>query len=141
MTPDAAPPRPVPVVRLIIPDDRGRVLILRRARTAYGEGAWCLPGGKVDYGETADQAVAKELREETALRCESARFLFYQDSLPLAAGGMHCINLYFECRTAGTLVLNPESSAAAWIGRDDLESHPLTFRNDEGLLRYWNRTV
>jgi 8-oxo-dGTP diphosphatase len=116
------------------------VLILKRARTAYAEGAWCLPGGKVDYGETAEQAVVKELREETELRCERARFLFYQDSLPLQPGGMHCINLYFECRAGGTLVLNPESSASAWIGREELGTHPLAFRNDEGLRRYWDRT-
>jgi 8-oxo-dGTP diphosphatase len=141
MTADPSLVRPVPVVRLILPNAEGRVLILRRARTAYGEGAWCLPGGKVDYGETAEQAVMKELREETALRCEHARFLFYQDSLPLSPGGMHCLNLYFECRAAGTPVLNPESSAFAWIGCDDLESHPLTFRNDEGLRRYWDRTA
>jgi 8-oxo-dGTP diphosphatase len=137
MTSDPVPPRPVPVVRLIIPDDEGRVLILRRARTAYGEGAWCLPGGKVDYGEAAEQAVMKELREETALRCERARFLFYQDSLPLAPGGMHCINLYFECRVTGTLTLNPESSDSTWVGPDAVDRYEMAFRNEEGLRRYW----
>ena len=132
-----AVPRPVPVVRLIVRDPEGKVLILRRAATAYGEGAWCLPGGKVDYGETVEQAVAKELNEETTLACEGARFLFYQDSLPPEPGGMHCINLYFECRVAGEVVLNSESSAAAWIGPGDLEGYRITFRNDEGLRRYW----
>jgi 8-oxo-dGTP diphosphatase len=133
--------RPVPVVRLIVRDRDGKVLILRRARTAYGEGAWCLPGGKVDYGETVEQAVAKELREETTLTCESARFLFYQDSLPPEPGGMHCINLYLECRASGSVVLNPESSASAWIGAGDVGGYEITFRNDEGLRRYWGETA
>lgn len=137
MANERAVARPVPVVRLIVRDRGGKVLILRRAATAYGEGAWCLPGGKVDYGETVEQAVAKELREETTLTCESARFLFYQDSLPPEPGGMHCINLYFECRVRGELVLNPESSASAWIGPDDLGGYEIAFRNDEGLRRYW----
>ena len=41
-----------------------------------------MPGGKIDYGETVEQAARKELREETALECIAARFLFHQDSLP-----------------------------------------------------------
>jgi len=58
-----------------------------------------------------EQAVARELREETALECTGSRFLFYQDSLPIEAGVMHGINLYFECAATGTLRLNHESNA------------------------------
>lgn len=129
--------RPVPVVRLIIPDRAGRVLLLRRARTAYGEGGWCLPGGKVDYGETVTEAVRKELREETSLEVGEVRFLFYQDSLPPEPGSMHCINLYFECSVSGDLEMNPESSEWAWIGPEDLSHYDLVFRNDEALRRFW----
>lgn len=141
MAADLALSRPVPVVRLIVRNGEGKVLILRRARTAYGDGAWCLPGGKVDYGETVEQAVAKELREETTLACESARFLFHQDSLPPEPGGMHCINLYFECRVSGEVVLNPESSASAWIGPGEVGGYRIAFRNDDGLRRYWSQTA
>lgn len=130
--------RPVPVVRLIVPNTEGKVLILRRAKTAHAEGRWCLPGGKVDYNETVEQAVAKELREETALDCGRARFLFYQDSLPPEPGTMHCINLYFECTVSGEPQLNPESSDWAWVGPGELDRYEIAFRNDEGLRRYWD---
>ncbi|WP_374692619.1 NUDIX hydrolase [Accumulibacter sp.] len=133
----APPPYPVPAVRLIIADREGRILVLRRRSAAYGDGAWCLPGGKVDYGETVEQTVSKELREETGLACSSARFLFYQDSLPMVPGGMHCINFYFACSVSGTVALNDESSSFAWLSREDLASRALAFRNDEGLRRYW----
>jgi 8-oxo-dGTP pyrophosphatase MutT (NUDIX family) len=130
-------PFPVPVVRLVIPDAEGRVLILRRQNCDYGEGLWCLPGGKVDYGDTVERTVAKELEEETSLECTESRFLFYQDSLPEASGLMHCINLYFECRVSGDIILNEESSEYAWIGRDELDSYEIIFRNKEALRRYW----
>jgi 8-oxo-dGTP pyrophosphatase MutT (NUDIX family) len=139
MPSDPSLSRPVPVVRLIIPDRGGKVLILKRARTAYGEGGWCLPGGKVDYGELVEQAVSKELQEETALECESARFLFFQDSLPPEPGSMHCINLYFECSVSGDLTMNRESSEWAWIGPDEMKEYEIVFRNDEALTRYWAR--
>src|SRR5690348_10830712 len=89
--------RPVPVVRLIALDSSGRVLILKRTSNSTDGGRWCLPGGKIDYGDTTEQAAVRELQEETSLRATNLRFLFYQDSLPPGPGRMHCINLYFEC--------------------------------------------
>jgi len=128
---------PVPVVRLIVTDPNGQVLILKRQSTGHASGEWCLPGGKVDYGETVVESISKEIREETSLNCKTTRFLFYQDSLPMKPGGMHCINLYFECEIEGMVRLNEESSEHAWISQEDLPRYSLTFRNDEGLLRYW----
>lgn len=130
---------PVPVVRLIVTDAQGRVLILQRRHTRHGDGEWCLPGGKVDYGDTVAEAACRELQEETGLDGRDARFLFYQDSLPLTPGAMHCINLYFACPLAGALVLNQESSAYRWISREELSVTPPAFRNGEGLARYWQR--
>lgn len=65
-------------------------------------------------------------------------FFFYQDSLPLAPGGMHCINLYLECGVEGDVSLNSESSAFAWIGPGDLKNYGITFGNDEALRWYWD---
>jgi 8-oxo-dGTP diphosphatase len=132
--------RPVPVVRLIIPDATGRVLVLRRALDSTDGGRWCLPGGKMDYGDTVEQAAIRELQEETSLRATNLRFLFYQDSLPPAPGRMHCLNLYLECSAEGEVVLNDESVEAAWISREEVPRYQLSFRNDEALLRYWQDT-
>lgn len=128
---------PVPAVRVIVLDEQGRVLIVKRRRTAYGEGAWCLPGGKVDYGQTVAEAVVAELREETGLDCGTARFLFYQDSLPPTPGTMHCINFYFECTVSGTVRLNKEAGKYVWISPEDLDRYHLVFGNDAGLRDYW----
>jgi mutator protein MutT len=130
-------PHPIPVVRLIISDSEGRVLLLKRTNTEYSQGEWCLPGGKIDYGETIEHAIFKELQEETSLTVTSSRFLFYQDSLPKVEGKMHCINLYFECAVEGEIKLNDESGEYAWISPDDIDKYEIAFRNDEGLRRYW----
>jgi 8-oxo-dGTP diphosphatase len=128
---------PVPVVRAIIEDDAGRVLLLQRANTAWGQGDWCLPGGKVDYGQTVEAALAREIGEETGLRLREAAFLFFQDSLPASPGAMHCLNFYFHCRVDGSLRLNDESSDQAWLGPDELAGYRIVFGNDEALRRYF----
>jgi len=128
---------PIPAVRLIVPDEKDRVLILRRIHTNHAPGAWCLPGGKIDYGETVEKAGQRELFEETGLFCEEMKFLFYQDSLPLETGAMHCINFYLECRCRGPILLNHESSDYAWMSPEEFAQYPLAFRNDEAVQYYW----
>ncbi len=132
-TPPVAPPGPIPVVRAIIEDAHGKVLLLRRANTTSGNGAWCLPGGKVDLRQTIAEALAREILEETSLQLISADFLLLQDSLPTADGPMHCINFYFRCRVRGELILNHESDAFAWVAKDTYENHRIVFQNDAAL--------
>jgi len=128
---------PIPVVRLIIPNTEGKVLILKRHNSEYAAGQWCLPGGKVDYGNTVEETVVKELFEETALTCTSMKFQFYQDSLTLAEGKMHCINLYFECVVKSDICLNEESTEYTWIEPWELTKFGIAFRHDLGLILYW----
>jgi 8-oxo-dGTP diphosphatase len=129
---------PIPVVRALIENSASRILLLKRATTEYGQGKWCLPGGKIDYGQTVEAALAKEILEETSLQLLAADFLFFQNSLPLHPGGMHCINFYFHCRVSGDLKLNTESSEYAWIGSAEIPNYNIVFRNDEAIVRHFN---
>jgi 8-oxo-dGTP diphosphatase len=56
----------VPCVGGIVTDDRGRLLLIRRAHDPEA-GRWSLPGGKVEPGETATDATVREVAEETGL--------------------------------------------------------------------------
>jgi mutator protein MutT len=102
--------RPFLAVRAIITDESENVLILKRAGNSCRSGEWCLPGGCIDYGQTAVEALIREIKEETSLTCQKVKFLFYLDSLPEEHLILHYINLYFSCITEGQIVLNHESS-------------------------------
>jgi len=50
----------------VIPRD-GRVLMVRRAFGIAKGGAWCFPGGHLEAGETAEEALCREMREELGI--------------------------------------------------------------------------
>ena len=57
----------------VILDARGNILITRRAMTARHGGLWEFPGGKIERGESAKQALARELYEEVGITVSSTR--------------------------------------------------------------------
>ena len=58
----------------------GRVLVIRRA-TEPMKGHWSLPGGLVELGETLDEAVVREVREETGLEVEPIELIELLDRI------------------------------------------------------------
>ena len=53
---------------MLLQDENGKVLITRRAKTMRSwPGAWVLPGGHLDLGESLEESVAREIEEETGI--------------------------------------------------------------------------
>ena len=69
----AGPETPKLMVDVVIPSERGVVLV-RRGSEPY-EGQWALPGGFVEVGETVRQAAVREAEEETGLAVEISRLV------------------------------------------------------------------
>ncbi len=130
------PQRPVVAIRAIVLDRQGRVLLIKRSNSEYGEGQWCLPGGKLDYNDTPENTVEKELQEETGLAVSNVKFLFYQNSLPLQPGRMHCLNLYFACSCTGQVTLNEESSEFVWVNPQKALEYKPVFGAEEAIRRW-----
>jgi NAD+ diphosphatase len=61
-------------VAALIPDDQGRLLIIERAEEPK-KGTWDLPGGFADPGESAEEALHREIEEELGLQVVSTRYL------------------------------------------------------------------
>ena len=142
------PDQPVVGVGAVILD-RGRVLLVRRGREPL-KGKWSIPGGAVELGETRDQAVAREVREETGLTVEVGPLVAVLDRIRRDDDGRvayHYVLADYVCRpVAGTLASSSDVDEALWASLDDLERFDLTegtlevIRDAERIAAAWLST-
>jgi len=132
---------PIPAVRAIIVNPDNRVLMLRRANSDYGDGWWCLPGGKIDFGQKANEALAHKIKKKTKLQCKSYRFFMYQDNLPYEMSDLHFLSLYFVVKVTGDIKLNEESSSFVWVSSEELDNYKVAFLNDLAIKKYWENGI
>jgi len=78
---------------------RPGVLLIRRDREPFA-GLWGMPGGKVQYGEHLDQAVEREVLEESGLRCRFVELRGVVTELLVRPGRADQHYLLFVCRLA-----------------------------------------
>jgi 8-oxo-dGTP diphosphatase len=127
------PTRPYLAVSAAIFRD-GRVLIVRRARPP-AHGLYTLPGGGVELGETLEQAVIREVREETALDIAPVDLVGYRQAIARDDAGRverHFVILPFAARfIGGEILLNEELAEAHWLAPADISS----LKTTEGLAQ------
>ena len=118
----------IEVVAAVIVRD-GEVLATRRG---YGEwqGWWEFPGGKMEAGESPQDALRREIREELDAEIEVGRLLETVEwDYPAFHLTMHC----FICSlVSGSMNLN-EHEAAAWLTKENIGSVKW-LPADEGLI-------
>lgn len=122
------PERPILAVSAAIVRD-GRILLVRRAR-APAAGLFSLPGGVVEIGETLEEAVIREVREETSLSIEPIGLAGFRQTIvrdDAQRVERHFVILTFAARwRSGEVHLNEELSEARWLDPSGLAGPPTT---------------
>jgi len=107
---------PVVTVGALIFDEADRVLMVR---THKWSDLWGIPGGKVKWSETSEEALRRELKEETDLEVTDIRFVLVQDCIHSKEfyRDAHFVLLNYTCRCVGkpNVTLNDEAREFRWV--------------------------
>ena len=117
-------------------DEQGRILLTRRA----DNGQWCLPGGRLESGESVTEACEREVLEETGLTVRVRRLVgvySHPNQLVVYPDGnkAHIVALHFEAEVVGgELGLSNETTDYGYFTVQELEGLEFMGRHKERIL-------
>jgi 8-oxo-dGTP diphosphatase len=117
---------PTPGVGAVVIED-GRLLLIRRGRGAYAD-HWAVPGGRQRRGETMQEAVAREVREETGLIVEVGDVVWAGDILDgeIPPTYHYTVVDFVASRIGGTLEAGDDAAEARWVPIAEIRNLRLT---------------
>ena len=112
-------------VGAVIEDGEGRILLVKHveARGGFWQGKWICPGGKLELGETIEEGIMREVREETNLEIKLTAPLVPFDRIVKEGGEtkLHVIYIdYLAELVGGELKPASDVGQAIWVRREDL---------------------
>ena len=105
----------------------GKILLIRRGKEPL-KGRWVIPGGTVELGETLEEAVAREVREETGIEVRPREVLLVFDRIERQGPDVlyHYVIVDYLCDDlGGDLQAASDAQEAAFVARSDLDAYDL----------------
>jgi 8-oxo-dGTP diphosphatase len=134
------PDRPIVGVGAVILEDDQVVLVRRGTPPSYG--AWSLPGGAVELGETMEQAVIREVAEEVGLDVVVEDVVAVLERVFLDSAEKvqyHYVLVDFLCRpVGGSLRASGDALSCRRVPLASLEGYPLSRETREVIERAWD---
>jgi len=118
---------PIPSVGALIFRD-GKLLIIRRGNPPYA-GYWSIPGGKVKWGESLEEALKREIREELSVEIEIEKLAGIVESIYRERDEVkyHYIIIDYFCRiVSGEPVASDDALELRWISLEELSELDVT---------------
>ena len=127
------PAAPVVAVGAIILH-QDRIVLIKRDKEP-SKGRWTFPGGAVELGESLEDAVRREVLEETGLHVELGEVAMVLDHVVRSEAGAvryhYIIVDYYARPVGGALRPGSDVSDARWVGLDDLDGLDITEKAGE----------
>jgi ADP-ribose pyrophosphatase YjhB (NUDIX family) len=109
-------------------------MVLIKRGNEPGAGLWSLPGGRIEAGETDEQALVREILEETGLSVTPGRLLGAVQR-PVRDGAVADIRDYVAVVTGGSLRAGDDAADARWVTKDEMRRMQAAGRLTPGLTQ------
>lgn len=124
-------------------DDNGRLLVVRRAKNP-AKGTLAIPGGFCEAGETAEDAVCREVFEETGIKVAVEEFLFdLPNGYEYKGIELYPLDFYFKCKiidTSQAILDKSESSEMLFIAPEKINPEDFGLSaNRSAIKRYFTK--
>lgn len=119
----------------------GKALLIRRGKEPF-RGRWSVPGGKLEPGETLEQGVVREIREETGIAAAVIEFLTVFERIEHSEGALayHYVIVDYLCEAGpGEAQAASDAEAVAWAGPNDLGAYDLPEKTLEVIRQGFRR--
>lgn len=116
-----------------------RVLLVQRGNAPY-IGMWCIPGGRVRYGETLQQAAEREILEETSIIIKAKQPVYTFEIIePEGADHpLHYVVIDLEADyVSGELAPNDDAQDAKWFAKDEIHQDQVQELTRNFLKEWW----
>jgi len=127
---------PEPTVGALIFNQEGKVFLMTSPKW---KGKYVIPGGHIEMGETIEQALRREIKEETNLSIFDIQFISFQEFI-YGEGfheKRHFIFLDYACKTKDVeVVLNKEGLEYVWITIDEALKLSIEPYTETTILHY-----
>lgn len=126
--------RAVPGVCAIIRNSKGEILLGKRKRNAlvYPD-FWGLPGGLIEYNETVEDAIRREIREETGVNSKVIKYGKPVSQLPSKNFPFHDIALVVYCTIKGKPLAKDETQEVGWFSPKEIKNMDLAYNHKKIL--------
>jgi len=115
----------------------GTVLLVKRNTEPFN-GYWTLPGGHINFGEKAEEAVIREVKEETGLSF-SPKFFGYRDEIYPKINWHGEVLIFFGKSKGKERVDGEEITDLRWFNIDEALKMELAFEHQKTLKMYTNK--
>ena len=123
---------PIPCAGAVIKDETGRMLLIQRGHDP-GKGLWSIPGGRIEPGETDEEAIIREVCEETGLRVSCGQLLGSVER-PGPAETIFEIKDYTAVVTGGDLAAGDDAADVRWVSPAEVATLDASGQLAPGLL-------
>lgn len=109
-------------VKILLKNASGELLMLRRTEEVDhgGMAVWDIPGGRIAENEHLDEALVREVKEETGLELSDRKEFLAAQDIFASSKDLHVVRLTYLGEATGTITLDHEHDDYQWLSVDDI---------------------